>query len=94
MALQVLDKVVASRDIRRYRTVVAKAGTPGIVVDAQATSGAVSYTVQFRLPTVSCGVVNVPRVCMDDICSAGTTGNQSPPPLRLVIDAHPVSNVT
>jgi hypothetical protein len=91
MALQVFDKVVASRDIRRYRTVVAKTGSMGIIVDAQVTPSAVSYTVQFRLPTVSCGVVNVPRVCMDDVCSAGTTGNQS---RRLVIDPNRASSAT
>jgi len=67
MALKVLDKVVASRDIRRYRTVVAKSGTPGVIVAAQSTSCAVSYTVEFQLRGVTCGRVSVPQVDTGDI---------------------------
>jgi len=72
MSLKVLDKVVASRDIRRYRTVVAKSGTPGIIVAARTTPGAVVYTVEFELRGVTCGRVNVPQVDTGDIHAEGT----------------------
>jgi len=67
MVLQVFDEVIACRDIRRYRTTVARSGALGIIVARQATASGANYTVEFRLPGVACAAASVPRLSAADI---------------------------
>jgi len=54
MSFAALTAVRAARDIERFRTVVARSGTPGTVIDLHVDRSAVTYTVDFT-PACACG---------------------------------------
>ena len=54
MSCAALTAVRAARDIERFRTVVARSGTPGTVIDLHVDRPAVTYTVDFT-PEGACG---------------------------------------
>ena len=54
MSFAALTAVRATRDIEHFRTVVAKSGTPGTVIDLHVDRPAVTYTVDFT-PEGVCG---------------------------------------
>jgi hypothetical protein len=59
--------VRATRDIRCFRTVVAKRGAPGTIVAVQPDALGLSFTVDFEPAGLSGAKITVPRLSADDL---------------------------